>query len=57
MIVPLKVKLEMALMEANKLGLNEVNLEYNPKKLEKLIACMQQKEEKKRGELNLWLMK
>ncbi len=35
--VPLKVKLEMVLMEANRLGLNEVNLEFNPKKLQKLI--------------------
>ena len=37
MKVPLKVRLEMALMQANKLGLEEVNLEYNPKKLEELI--------------------
>jgi len=29
--------LEMALMQANKYGLEEVNLEYNPKKLEELI--------------------
>jgi len=32
-----KDKLEMALMQANKYGLEEVNLEYNPKKLEELI--------------------
>ena len=37
MKVPLKVKLEMALMQANKYGLEEVNLEYNPKKLDELI--------------------
>jgi len=37
MKIPFRVKLEMALIEANKLGLNEVNLEFNPKKLEKLI--------------------
>ena len=37
MKVPLKVKLERALLQANKLGLQEVNLEYNPKRLEELI--------------------
>ena len=37
MKIPLKVKLEMALIEANKYGLNEVNLEYNPKKLKALF--------------------
>ena len=37
MKVPFRIRLEMALIEANKLGLNEVNLKFNPKKLEKLI--------------------
>jgi len=37
MKIPLKVKLERALLQANKLGLQEVNLEYNPKRLEELI--------------------
>jgi hypothetical protein len=35
--IPFRVRLEKALMEANKLGLNEVNLEFNPKKLENLM--------------------
>ena len=37
MKIPLKVRLEKALIQANQYGLMEVNLEYNPKKLEKLI--------------------
>ena len=43
MKVPLKVKLEMALMQANKYGMEEVNLEYNPKKLERLIRKVLEK--------------
>jgi hypothetical protein len=37
MKVPFRVRLEMALLNANQFGLNEVNLEFNPKKLERLI--------------------
>ena len=37
MKIPFKVRLEKALMEANQWGLQEVNLEFNPKKLEKLM--------------------
>jgi hypothetical protein len=37
MKVPFRVRLEMALLKANQFGLNEVNLEFNPKKLERLI--------------------
>jgi hypothetical protein len=38
MKIPFKVKLEKALMEANHYGLQEVNLEFNPKKLKKLMG-------------------
>ena len=37
MKIPIEVRLEKALMEANQFGLQEVNLEFNPKKLDKLI--------------------
>ena len=33
----MKDRLEVALLSANKYGLEEVNLEYNPKKLKALI--------------------
>jgi hypothetical protein len=35
--IPFRVRLEKALMDANQWGLQEVNLEFNPKKLEKLM--------------------
>jgi hypothetical protein len=37
MKIPIEVRLEKALMQANEFGLEEVNLEFNPKKLKKLI--------------------
>ena len=43
MKIPLEVRLEKALMDANQWGLQEVNLEWNPKKLEKLIKEVLQK--------------
>jgi hypothetical protein len=38
--IPLKIRLEKALMQANQYGLEEVNLEFNPKKLEELIKSV-----------------
>lgn len=41
MKIPFKVKLEKSLMEANQYGLQEVNLEFNPKKLKKLMRGLE----------------
>jgi hypothetical protein len=37
MKIPIEIRLEKALIQANQYGLNEVNLEWNQAKLGKLI--------------------